>query len=65
MKEQKRKYTVIYADSFRPGMSVTQFRHIEIEPSLFDNFIEENFGWGNVWTIFEGHCQTIPQFTAE
>lgn len=57
-----KKYTVIYGDFFKIGSnvsSVTKHEHIECEESELQKYIEDKFGWGNVWFLFEGHCKSV------
>lgn len=54
-----KKYTVIYGEFFGRGEikgSVTKFEYIECFDNELQNLVEEQFGWGNVWFIFQGHC---------
>jgi len=57
-----KKYTIVYSESFNVGShtnSITHFKHIECLPEELYEVIKTTIGLGNVWFVFDGHCETI------
>lgn len=53
-----KKYTVVYAIFYgNYGATMTKFLHIECEPQFIKSEVERHVNFGNVWFIFDGHCE--------
>jgi len=56
-----KKYTVIYSEYFQTGShqnSITKKKHIECDKENLNQTVEKEVGWGNVWFILDGHCES-------
>ena len=56
-----KKYTVIYSEYFQTGShqnSITKKKHIECDKENLNQTVEKEVGWGNMWFILDGHCES-------
>ncbi len=61
LNNEKLKYTVIYGEAFQVGSHrsvFTRMAYIEVNTEEeMKALVEEEYGWGNVYFLFKGHCE--------